>query len=130
MRNWTLGLLTSLLIGYVVTSLFVFFMRFRLDRLRTERGITEPAPWHGVHDIPPWLMGGLERLFFTIAVAFNVPGAVTAMMAWLGLKMVTDWNRPGGVSRDPAEAMSGLLGGLVSMFFAMVGGLICKGSSP
>jgi len=121
----SLGLFTSLVVGSWVTGFFLRRVRRRLDRLRGLRGDSDPAPWHGVQDIPPWLTGVIERLFFTVVVAFNVPGAVVAMIAWLGVKMATDWNRP--PATPPAGAMSALLGGLVSMLFAVAGGLICSG---
>ena len=122
----SLGLFTSLVVGSWVTGFFLRRVRRRLDRLRGIRGDSDPAPWHGVQDIPPWLTGVIERLFFTVVVAFNVPGAVVAMIAWLAVKMATDWNRP-GIPTTAAGAMSALLGGLVSMLFAVAGGLICSG---
>jgi hypothetical protein len=72
------------------------------------------------------LIGTLERLFFTLIIAFDVTAAAVAMVAWLALKMATNWNRP-NASHTPTEALTGLLGGLISMLFALIGGLICKG---
>jgi hypothetical protein len=122
----SLGLFTSLVVGSWVTAFFLRRVRRRLDRLRGLRGDSVPAPWHGVQDVPPGLTGVIERLFFTVVVAFNVPGAVVAMIAWLAVKMATDWNRP-GTPTTAAGAMSALLGGMVSMLFAVAGGLICSG---
>ena len=71
----------------------------------------------------------MERLLFTFFIAFEVPGAGTAMVTWLGVKMIPDWKRI--TKRDPhtrAYAFSSLLGGAMSMFWALIGGLICKGS--
>lgn len=52
------------------------------------------------------------------------------MIALIGAKMVTDWNRPRPQDQqDVAGAFSASLGGLVSMFLALVGGLICQGAA-
>jgi hypothetical protein len=59
-------------------------------------------------------------------VAFDVSGATTAMMAWLALKMLTHWNRPGDNKIPYAGAFTALLAGLISMLFALLGGLLWK----
>ena len=81
--------------------------------------------------VPPWVTGVVERLFFTCFAAFSFQAAPGAMITWIGLKMLTNWNRLS--SPDAAEnqkqralAFSALLGGLVSMLFALIGGLICS----
>lgn len=77
-------------------------------------------------EIPPWLTGFIEQLFFTIVVAFNVQGAAIAMIAWATVKMATGWNwQPKDENR--LLAFTGLLGTIVSLLFAMLGGLICRG---
>lgn len=77
--------------------------------------------------VPPWLTGGLERLFFTLLVAFDVSGTPTAMIGWLALKLATNWNRPDYEDKVKARsfAFSGLVAGLLSMFLALLGGQIC-----
>jgi hypothetical protein len=124
--RWLIGLAVSLVVGQAATWGFVWCLRRRLERLHSER---EPAPWHvAPADVPPWLTGSLERLFFTVAVGFDVSGFVVAMVAWIAIKMGTDWNRPHGGGHDPAGAWTALLGGFMSMFFALIGGLICRGA--
>jgi hypothetical protein len=115
----------SLVAGQAVTWGFVWCLRWRLERLHPDSG--DRVPWRDPQDVPPWLTGSLERFFFTVAVAFNVSGYVVAMIAWTALKMATDWNRPQGASHNPAGAWTALLGGLMSMFFALLGGLVCGG---
>jgi hypothetical protein len=51
------------------------------------------------------------------------------MIAWTAAKMATDWNRLQGEREDPAGALTEVLGSLVSMFFALIGGLICRGTT-
>jgi sterol desaturase/sphingolipid hydroxylase (fatty acid hydroxylase superfamily) len=121
--RWVLGLVFSLLIGHFVTEFFLGRLRRRIERIRLSRGL---PPWYNAQLVPPWLTGLVERLFFTIAVALNVPGVVVAMIAWIGVKMATDWNRPGGERQDAGGAFSALLAGLVSMLFSLLGGAICR----
>jgi hypothetical protein len=125
--RWTIGLLTALLLGHYATGLFVRGLRRHVERGRIQANVGPPA-WHEADLVPVWETGTVERLFFTVAVAFGISGAVVAMIAWTAAKMATDWNRPLGERQDPAGAFTALLGGLVSMFFALVGGLICRGA--
>ena len=124
--RWLVGLTISLFGGHWVTGLFVEGLRNHLDRLRSS---TAPAAWYDDEYVPAWITGLVERAFFTVAVGFNVSGAVVAMIAWTAAKMATDWNRPPAEREDPAGALTGLLGSLVSMFFALIGGVICRGTT-
>ena len=121
--RWATGLVFSVVVGSVVTRVFLTVLR-RYERLGGDSdGNSDSRP------VPPWLTGALERSFFTVIVALNISGAAVAMIGWLTLKMVTNWNRP-GPPRDVTQvrwAFSALLGGLVSMFFAVIGGVICRG---
>lgn len=124
MMRWLLGFLVSLVAGHWGTRAFVSRLRDHVDSLRPE---SQSVTWRSLDLVPGWITGLVERTFFTIAVAFGGPFAIVAMIAWLGAKMATDWNRPQAERQDPAGAFTTLLGGLVSMFFALVGGLICRG---
>ena len=88
---------------------------------------------HRVCPAPAWLTGLVERLFFTIIVAVDLSGIAIAMLAWLGLKLAINWNRLGidlGVEHSEILrarfGFSAALAGLVSMIFALIGGLICQ----
>ena len=123
---WILGLSTSVVGGGFVT--FIFLSRLRaymhVHKEKTEEG--------GVRRAPPWLTGAIERMFFTLVIAFEVPGAPAAMLIWITLKMATNWNSLFGENKDDAQkrglAFSSLLAGLVSMTFALIGGVICLGA--
>lgn len=121
--QWLEGLLFSLVVGGFVVPPFLGVLR----------------EWVGVNSdrrtrVPGWLTGLVERLFFTLVVAFEMNGAVPAMIGWITLKMVSNWNSPqGGDAKDEAtwralrnNRFSALIAGLVGVAFAMVGGLICK----
>ena len=85
--------------------------------------------------VPRWLIGFIERLFFTPIVAYHISGTAVAMIVWITVKMATNWNRMTRTksSNNPwivPFALSSLLGSLVSMLFALLGGLICNGKIP
>ncbi|WP_157719519.1 hypothetical protein [Pseudomonas oryzae] len=81
----------------------------------------------GFLSAPPWLTGMTERLFFTVLVAFAVSDVATTMVAWLALKLATNWHRFQDDSTARYFGFSALLAGLVSMLFAFLGGLIVRG---
>ncbi len=120
MVRWLFGLGVALVVGGIVTWIF-------LAAIRRYLGAYKPAP--DVKGVPAWLTGVIERLFFALVIAFNITGAAIAMIGWLTLKMVTNWNRP-GPEQDRVRivnAFAALLAGIISMLFAMVGGLIIRG---
>ena len=111
------GFTISCGIGHVVVAKF---HRWLTHRLRVPRDL-------GARRTAPGLTGFLERLFFTLAVAVNASDALTAMMAWLALKLAANWqNRPDitDVETRKNYAFSAIVTGFLSMLFAYVGGLI------
>ena len=122
--RWIVGFVVALAIGHIVVAFF-------LARLRARIVSKKPA----AERVPAALTGLHERVFFTLLVALDVSGVAPAMMIWLTVKMAANWNRPAPSGpqdaseeeRRIAGAMSALLAGLVSMTFAMMGGLICRG---
>ena len=97
-------------------------------------GMTEDEyeKFFGLPYIRPCVLGTIERLFFTIVVAFNVSGTATAMIGWIAVKMATDWQIIVKDDKDNRKswkrqlAMSGLLGSMISLFFALIGGLVLR----
>jgi hypothetical protein len=115
--RWTAGFLVSLAIGGLVTGWF-------LGRLRSYLNIAKPAG----RDVPNWLIGLSERLFFTVLIAFDISGTAIAMIAWITVKVIPNWELyvKHGTSNKPL-VWSSLLASLCSLFFALIGGLICRG---
>ena len=86
--------------------------------------------------MPPAVTGVIERIFFTLLVGYEVGGAGVAMIAWLGAKMASNWNvrssvvvrealsDPDAARRVRVWAFSSLVSGLISMLFALFGGLV------
>jgi hypothetical protein len=62
--------------------------------------------------------------FFTVAVGLNVSDAFTGMMAWLALKLASNWHSQDVYEYERPEykvdyAITALLAGLISMFFCL-----------
>ena len=97
---WLIGLLFSLIGGHFATNAFLKVLRFwMVSAEQPQRPLLK--------EVPPWLTGIVERPLFTILVGASFEGFPTAMMAWLALKMATNWNH---------------LAGAISMIFAFMGG--------
>lgn len=115
--KWIIGLTVSLVGGHYAA---VWFLKW----LRGKHGVKKPE---GEKSVPPKITGLVERSFFTIAVVFAPLAAVTAMIAWIGIKVATHWVRlkeVGVISDSSFLLISAVLAGLISMFFALIGGLI------
>ena len=123
--NWIMGFLVSIVVGHVVVWTVRHFMYKRL-------GVPETR----VRAVSPTVMGIAERAFFTLVVGFEVTDAAVSMMAWVAVKMIGGWNRlgfkvEGETLEERAERATGAVFlSLLSMGFALIGGLICTGDIP
>ncbi len=120
--KWLVGLSVSLAGGWAIAAGFLYLLRDKYLRL----GPKDPPGWYRVL---PGLTGVAERLVFTTFVGTSAPDVLGAMMAWLAIKLATNWNRDIAVSgsRERAFAFTALLAGLLSMGCAYIGGLIANG---
>jgi hypothetical protein len=93
--------------------------------------LRKKMPPYPAGSVKPELTGFIERSFFVVLVAFQVEEAATAMIAWLGVKLAANWQReaPKGHSLEARidYTFAALLAGLLSMLFALIGGLIAVG---
>lgn len=124
LKYWVYGLFFSVVVGGATTALFLYALRGVL-------GLGDkPKPKDkDIKRVPPWLTGAVERLVFTVFIAVEIAGTAPAMIGWLALKLVTNWNRDDWNNNPKARpfAFTALLAGLISMLFAALGGLICTG---
>ena len=129
---WAAGLVVSLLIGGWATRKSLGWIRKKIKKraeIIDKISKDDYKRFFGHEYFSPWITGTFERLFFTILVAFNVSGTATAMIVWISVKMAVDWL---AVLKDGKEewqrqiAFSTLLGSMISLFFALIGGLICR----
>jgi hypothetical protein len=77
-------------------------------------------------------LGYYERALFTLLIAFNISGTASGMFAYVTLKMIIDWMNIITKDHDHIERKGvrslifrSLIGSLISMLFAVIGGLIC-----
>lgn len=122
-KHWIVGLTFSLIVGWIITRLFLELLR---KAMKLGEKPNTPNEF-GFLSAPPWLTGMTERLFFTVLVAFGTSDVATTMVAWLALKLATNWHRYKDDSTARYFGFSALLAGLVSMLFAFLGGLIIRG---
>lgn len=118
--RFIIGFSISLGLGTWLTPIFLNQIREDLFKKLNDR---YEIPSYGSLD---WLIGVLERGFFTIIVAFNVSGAAIAMISWIIVKMATNWHiiARSGKPLERGVALSLLLGSMISMSFALIGGLV------
>jgi hypothetical protein len=128
--GWLIGFVgVSLILGSLVT----YFVWKKLDSYFKEtaeekKWVLEPDDTEKIK-LQPVLIGILERCVFSFLVAFEVSGVAAAIVGWMALKMATGWNRISkGETKYRMLAFNGLICSLISLFFAVIGGLIANGS--
>jgi hypothetical protein len=126
--RWFIGLLVSLLVGHYATRKFRDLRNKHIRNVCQDSEALQKQDEQSLNsDLLPLVTGLIERTFFTLVIAFNVSGGAVAMIGWLGAKMAVKWNRqPGESPINRAFSMTALQAGIVSLLFALVGGLICK----
>jgi hypothetical protein len=129
MIRWVIGYLVSVGGGLIFVTLLMRILHCWIKTKAYGRGEKyRETRWK--LDISPWFIGVIERVFFTTIVAFDFSATAVAMIGWITVKMLYNWNlltqRHFSITTR-SLAFAGLLGGLTSMLFAVIGGLICKG---
>jgi hypothetical protein len=120
------GLLFSVVVGHQVVAALLEVLNRRAD-LHSRPDEEKDGP-----RIPAAITGYVERLFFSLLVAFDVSGTPPAMIGWIAAKMLAHWNSPqaGRPGMSAVEMRNrrfvALLSGLVSLSIALVGGVIAK----
>jgi hypothetical protein len=129
---WVLGFTISCVLGHYVVKYFLYHLRQCLEL--PSRSRTDMLAMVGSSVLtrtPAALTGFVERVFFTILVATDVPDILTGMMGWLALKLGANWqSRKDEIDEEIRTnyAFSALLSGLVSMLMAYLGGWFIKGT--
>jgi hypothetical protein len=126
--KWFFGLSISLAAGHFASRKFRDFRNKHIEKVTNNSKEIELIKKDQIQsDLLPTITGIAERFFFTLIIAFDVSGGAVAMIAWLGAKMAVNWNRLSG--ENPVArgfSMTALQTGMVSLFFALLGGLICR----
>ena len=115
------GILAGFTISLVVAA---FAVSWVLEWLRRDLE-TESAPRD--EHVPAWIVGTVERGFFTVVVAAGLSGVAVAMILWIAAKMAVGWGGGSqGIHDREALRYTALLGDLISMTFALVGGGVVR----
>ncbi|MFZ2445850.1 MAG: hypothetical protein WAW37_05795 [Syntrophobacteraceae bacterium] len=130
--GWLVGLFgVSLVAGTFFSWLVWHELRNFFDSTVKRLAWVVPPQANERVPIQPILTGILERLFFTILIAFNVSGVAGGIFTWMVVKMVSGWNRYVGEKEETWRrvlAFNALINNLVSLFFGVIGGLIANGT--
>jgi len=126
------GLVVSLVLGEWLTRKSVDYIREEMKERGNEIDIISDYQYKaffGLLYFSSRITGTIERLVFTILVAFDAFGLAIALAVWIGVKVTTDWL---AFLKDGKEAwqrqlpLSPLLGSMISLSFAFIRGLICR----
>lgn len=130
LNNWAVGLgIVSLLLGSLITYIVWLQLHAYFNAQRDKKGWQISEDYTQTVPLFPILAGVLERIFFTVMIAFQISGVGGAIVAWVGIKLAVGWGSvKEGKTPNRALAFVGLLSSLTSIFFAVIGGLICNGS--
>jgi hypothetical protein len=138
------GILVALILGHLWAKTFLELIRKHVYQKTQEREETVDDVYIDTLAIPAWVVGITERVFLGALVAFNIPGTGAAMGTWMLVKTGTDWHRLLSSAEKPSStegskqektkhkigprslAWCSLSAGVVSLFFALIGGLICR----
>lgn len=117
--RWFVGLVgISGFLGAIVTPAFISVVERRLPAV-------DPDPFAGQPGWLPALIGVVERLFFTVLIAFDSSVSGPAMIGWAALKGAAHWNSFNAEAKP--HTFLGFMGTMVSLLFAVLGGLWCRG---
>lgn len=129
---WPIWLLVSIVVGGLAAQGILHFLDGAL-RI-TPRSTAQNDIGHLPRWFTGWIVGVIERLFFTTAIGLGGVGpCMSAMLIWYSLKAQTHHNiiNPTGGLADPAgsdpllkrkQAYLGILGNLISLGVAIVCG--------
>jgi len=119
---WLTGLVLSCVLGFFVVEKFLKWLSTLIE-LPPDRSV----PGDNTKRTPIWVTGGLERLFFTIAVAVNIAGVLPDMIVWLAVKLAANWQSRQDLGAERKNyTFSGLMGGFLSMLIVLVCGLLIR----
>lgn len=136
LETWlTVLILASGLGGFLLTGLFVKIISWRVTvSIEKKTGQKVYDRWKDPNS-PHWFVGPfagvIERTFFVLAIGFGLPGAVPAMVGWIGIKGVVHWSVFDNQNKHHRVAFSfiGVLGTMFSLIIATLCGVYLLNAS-
>jgi hypothetical protein len=121
--KYLVGYGLSLFVGTIVTYYWSKWLHTQIQKYKTDDAI--------VGDRVVWLpatIGILERVVYTVLVAYSVSGAASFIGAWITIKAVGGWAHWSQDRSTYGRCLfsAGLLGSGMSALFGIVGGLIAS----
>jgi hypothetical protein len=130
---WVFGSIVALVLGHLWTTSFLKVIRNWIYCYALKHNEKIEAIYIKSLALPATVVGVIERIFFGALVAFDISATAAAMVTWILVKMATDWHRilarrkKGDYMYGPRSlAFSSLLASMISLLFALIGGLICR----
>lgn len=143
LSNWLIGLFVIFVIGNLTTWIFIKSLRWytgtdkRIDQKKNrekkriesiqenyEGNIKTHEEYGKTYSrVPAWIIGTIEQLFFSVAIAFDISGIVIGMIGWITIKMASHWNLD-KEKFHATDSFTALMGNMVSMSFALIAGII------
>lgn len=133
MKAVLLGLFISLVIGAIVTSLFLRITRWWVDKKAKQDNQEATELIKKKLYISGFILGLIERPLITVLIAYNISGVAGGIFTYIALKMAIDWIPLLQKEKDNMNFGSrsyvfcSLVGNLLSILFAVLGGLVWKG---
>ncbi len=129
--RWVAGLVVSLVLGEWLTRKSVDYITEEMKERGKEIDIISDYQYKAFWGLPYFssrITGTIERLVLTILVAFDAFGLAIAMVVWISVKVTTDRLafKDGKEAWQKQLPFSALLGSMISLSFAFIGGLICR----
>ncbi len=120
-----------ILLGYTVSVIvaipFTFGWSWLLHHLIEDKNVPPPARIKWI----PLMIGILERALITTVVGWDLPGSAVFVIGWMVLKTAGSWqDLQSGTPDSRARFSVGLLGTLLSVLFALIGGVMILNASP
>jgi hypothetical protein len=120
------GLVVSLVLGEWLTRKSVDDIREEMKERGNEIDIISDYQYKAFFGLPYFssrITGTIERLVFTILVAFDAFGLAIALAVWIGVKVTTDWL---AFLKDGERNASGCVMGKHDFVSFASLGLICR----
>jgi len=129
-----LGFVFSLYLGNIVIQYILNKFKDKIGKMATEQKVEIPGIYEHELFIPGSILGIYERILFTPLIAFEVSGIGGGMFIYITVKMTIDWLNllKRGNESDfqntgvRSLVFRSLIGNILSMAFALIGGLICQ----
>jgi hypothetical protein len=130
---FSIGLVFSIFIGGKIIRVVLTKIKNKILEKAKENKEEVPEGYLNELYIPGKSLGYWERFIFTILVGIDISGIAAGMFSYITLKMLIDWlnliaKNENYIKQTAVRSLifRSLIGSLLSMLFAAIGGIICR----